>query len=271
MAMTRDELCAISAATYAWKPMQAFFSVLTLRTYLSRPLVFERPILDLGCSDGLFGSLLSKVHGEFLVDAGFDIDGGAVKRAASDRVHRRRVARADARALPYRSGAFATIFSNGVLCCVPGGIDVPLHEAARVLRPGGSLIFTMPTPAFSEILAVPGLLRRIGLGWAASRYVEKMNARLHHVTVVPEEVLRSRIESAGLTVEEMRGFFTAREACVWDVLSLHPWRVFGLLRALPWAAGPARVILRACLRRFYSRETAGGVPGYVLIKATKPA
>ncbi len=271
MAMSTDDLCALSAATYAWKPMQAFFSVLTLRTYLSRPLAFESPILDLGCSDGLFGSLLSKVHGNFVVDAGFDIDGCALKRAASGRVHRCRVARADARALPYRSASFATIFSNGVLCCVPGGIDAPLHEASRVLRPGGSLIFTMPTPAFTEILAVPRLLRWFGLGRSAKRYVDRMNARLHHVTAVPEEALRDKIESAGLRVDEVRGFFTPREGRVWDVLSLHPWRVFGLMRVIPWAGGPLRAILRLCLRRFYRRGADAGEFGYLLIRATKPA
>ncbi len=266
--MTDDQLYRICAETYYWKPMQGFFSVLTLRAYLGRQLHFDPPVLDLGCSDGLFGGLLSRVHGGFKVDAGFDIDRVTVKRAHSSPVHRR-VMQADARDLPFQTGLFSTIFSNGVLCCVPGGVKQPLEEAARVLKPGGLFLFTMPTPSFTKILIMPRLLK--ALGGSPDHYIDRLNARLHHLNVLDAETLKEQIEKTGLLIENITPFFTPREARVWDLLAQHPVRIFGILRKIPGGAFLSRWPLQKFLQVYFKKESQQADCGYMLITARKPS
>jgi len=268
--MTDSDFFRICAQSYYWKPMQAFFSVLTLRTYRRLELRFDSPVLDLGCSDGLFGQLLSRAHGGFAIDAGFDIDPAGVRRARTSPFHKR-VVQADARNLPYPPGTFTTIFSNGVLCCVPGGVDRPLSEIARILRPGGTVLFTMPTPSFTRILLMPRLLERVGMASAAQRYVDRLNARLHHLNVLDASDLTQRVEAAGLKVESVTPFFLPREARVWDLLAQQPVRVFGALRAIPGGGWVARWPVQAFLRLVSSRdERESDENGYMLVRAKKP-
>ena len=57
---------------------------------------------------------------------------------------------ADAHALPFRSGAFDTVFANRMLNAA-GRIDDVLGEIVRVLRPGGALaVFTRARPKQQE-------------------------------------------------------------------------------------------------------------------------
>lgn len=85
------------------------------------------PVLDVGCGEGRLGSM---------VDAGVGwvgVDSSAEQLA--DNPHRPLV-RADMRALPFRSAAFAEVTHLWCLYHLDRPVDA-IAEAARVLRPGG--------------------------------------------------------------------------------------------------------------------------------------
>jgi SAM-dependent methyltransferase len=118
-------------------------------------LKFTRPILDLGCGDGLFAAQLFSEP----LDAGIDLSPAEVARAQRSGMYYK-AETANATAQPFADGSFATVFSNGVLEHIrelPGA----LIEIARVLKREGQLIATMPCSHFSDFLTLPSPTNRL--------------------------------------------------------------------------------------------------------------
>ncbi|OYW76967.1 MAG: hypothetical protein B7Z37_06520, partial [Verrucomicrobia bacterium 12-59-8] len=105
---------------------------------------FIRPVLDIGCGDGLFAEVLFADQ----IDEGLDYDAAETARAdASGKyIH---LTTDSATHMPFPEASFATVFSNSVLEHIPG-IEQVMSEAFRVLKPGGVFHFTVPSPFFEE-------------------------------------------------------------------------------------------------------------------------
>ncbi len=159
-------------------------------------LRFEHPILDVGCGDGLFGQVFfGQDQG---VDVGLDYSAKEL-RTAAQRGPYRSLMRGDVARLPFADGSFATVFSNGVLEHVHdlrGG----LQEIARVLRPEGRLIFTVPTMEDELELSGAALLRKLGLRSLAQRYADAYNRAFAQINVFPLETWRQMLMDSGLTL-----------------------------------------------------------------------
>jgi GT2 family glycosyltransferase/SAM-dependent methyltransferase len=132
--------------------------------HLSR-LCFERPILDIGCGDGTFARIL---FNGLTVDAGIDQDEAEVDRARATRCYGD-LRTAKVEDLPFESEKFATVYSNCVLEHIPN-IEGALREIHRVLKPGGSLYITVPSPRCVTFLFWPDVFRRLGLARLGDRY-----------------------------------------------------------------------------------------------------
>jgi malonyl-CoA O-methyltransferase len=99
-------------------------------------------ILDLGAGTGHAARALKRRYPAALVIA-TDIAHGMLERAQRQSRFLRRFerVRADAYTLPFRDGSFDLIFSNLMLQWCDD-LDAVFAEIARVLRPGGALIFS---------------------------------------------------------------------------------------------------------------------------------
>jgi len=196
-----------------------------------REQVYEHPVLDLGCGDGLVTSqVLSRV------EIGLDPDEKVLKRAAQIGIYERfEAVQAEEMRLP--DASIGTVVSNSVLEHLPH-LDGVLEAVARVLRPGGRLIFTVPTEAFSKWLVLP-----------VARYAAWRNGQLYHLHLRPVEWWVSHLERVGLKVEEVRPYLRHELVSTWDALELlqQIWVFHRRLVGVVWQRIPPTVLERmAC-------------------------
>jgi SAM-dependent methyltransferase len=178
--------------------------------------------LDLGCGDGrLFGVLLEALHLEPEV-VGIDIDPIEVAAARSTgRYGSVHLAPADR--IPEPDSSFDWAFSNSTLEHIES-IEATLAETARVLRPGGRFIFTVPSHEFHACLRGPFFGSR-------DEYLAEVDERCAHLRYWDEHRWGVELERVGMRLVKAERYLTIRETRRWELISamtagvLH--RVFG--------------------------------------------
>jgi SAM-dependent methyltransferase len=238
--------------------------------------VFPHPILDLGCGDGHFASVLSPLP----LDVGCDLRRRPLVEASKRECHRV-LAQADGYALPCADGTFGTIICNSVLEHTPV-VEPVLGEAHRVLIPpragceesGGLLFFSVPSREFTTYLAVGRVLEAIGLRGAAVGYRRAFNRVSRHVHCDEPSLWKRRLQAAGFRVECCQPYFPSEA-----VVALELGHYFGVpclvskLLFGRWIICPKRanlLLTERVLRPVYEsslRNRGGGA--YLFFKARK--
>ncbi|GIW07620.1 MAG: type 11 methyltransferase [Dehalococcoidia bacterium] len=158
----------------------------------------EHPVLDLGCGFGEFAGVVFDQ-----LEMGIDINEADLDVGRrSDKYQR--MLWSDARRMPFQSGRFATVVSVSVLEHIQN-VPRALAEAARVLRPGGRLVITVPTGAMYRHLFFPRLLRALGLRGLARWYIRGHRTVFKHVTIRSVDWWRDQLARAGFDVERCEG------------------------------------------------------------------
>ena len=265
--MTRDYLTELLTA-YWFAPPVALWRAVELRVAAEER--YERPLLDLGCGDGLIGQVLFGT--ECRVDVGLDPWVDQLQQAAQSGVYRH-VDLADGHRLPYASGAFATVFSNSVLEHIPE-VEPVVREVGRVLRPGGHFVFTVPSDAFDFLL--DGYIRAMEAGNVeqAKWYAAGVDVWLeHHHYHTPGE-WRDILSAAGMTLVKARYYIPEEVERLWDRMNDRygvdrPRSAWGLLvssrlRPLGYQVLLRRAVVRSLGRRwrpYYELDVPPGEKG----------
>jgi len=105
---------------------------------------FERPVLDIGCGEGLFAKVLFAEK----IETGIDPNADELKRARELDAYMELI-NCKGNRIPKPDGHYRTIFSNSVVEHIPD-INSVLCEAHRLLAPGGRLYLTVPSNRFDE-------------------------------------------------------------------------------------------------------------------------
>ncbi len=167
-----------------------------------REQVLDPPVLDLGCGEGIVTSFITS-HAAF----GLDPDPLTLARASRLGVYAHLLSTTlENSDLP--EAGIATVLSNSVLEHLPR-LDVTLATIARVLRPGGLLLATVPTDAFSAWLTLP-----------STRYAAWRNRQLLHRNLLPAAHWRLHLARAGLELIAVRPYLRRSLVTAWDALEL---------------------------------------------------
>ena len=178
------------------KEIPAFRALLrSVEARMFMGLEFPEPVLDFGCGDGYFGEIsLSR----------FDAIGIDPNKSSLDEADIRKcytaLVQADDRGLPFGSGSFNSALCNSVLEHIPN-VEGALSEIRRVLNPGCTFVFTVPSDHFRQFLAIKLILQKYRLYRLAGYYegfFDRVSRHKHYYTPAEWKVL---LHNAGFAME----------------------------------------------------------------------
>lgn len=161
----------------------------------------ERPILDVGCGDGTFSSVVFRNDKGGIY--GCDASPDTVAKASLCGIYEEAVV-ADARKLPYPDAFFLSAFSNCVLEHIQEDEKV-VSEISRVLKPGGIFIFTVPSEHF-----------KANLSGKSNKEIEELDRRLEHYHYRTLDEWKEITERCGLRIEKSFCFISSRVLIKWE-------------------------------------------------------
>lgn len=167
--------------------------------------------LDLGCGDGQLTKIIMDHVGSRKM-VGIDIDPReaalAEKLSFYERIH---VVPGDK--IPELDQTFDWVFSNSVLEHIPN-IDEVIKEVARLLKPGGIFLLTVPGDKFQQCL------RGALLPWVSRKsYMEEVDARFACLRYWSAKDWADHLTPYGLKIERVTEYQTPAEAQRWETVA----------------------------------------------------
>jgi SAM-dependent methyltransferase len=263
---TRDYLTLL-LNQYWFAPPVALWRAIELRTLATE--AFPRPILDLGCGDGLIAQVL--FQGEPPVESGFDPWMAQVRKAPTTGIYGC-VQQALGDAMPYANSSFRSVLSNSVLEHI-ADLDPVLREASRVLRPGGRVVFTVPSDAFRHLLS--GYQDRVATGdpQGAEAYAAEIDAWLEHHRYPSPQEWDTMLRHVGLRLIRTAYYVPPVVMRLWDQANMtygvragegrpfYRWLVSPRLRKLGYQHWVRRWIIQKLSKRWRQAYTVDVAPG----------
>jgi len=229
-------------------------------------LELKQPILDLGCGDGIFSSILFDKP----LDIGIDISLDEIMKSSGKRIYKNIVA-GDLSMLPLKAQSFNTVICNSVMEHVID-LEKAIREAHRVLAPGGHFILTLPTENYEKFLFYPRVLEGIGLKKLATRYREAVSKTFKHYHAYAATHWLKIIKDNGFKAVKTIDFCPKKVMVLSDfylpfsIISLLNKKIFKRWILCPFLRKYIARCLEACLKKsyFYNDSSAGAC---ILIEA----
>lgn len=202
---------------------------------------FQRPILDIGCGDGIFAAVMFSEK----VDVGIDPNFTELERAKSeDKYHE--LIQCYGHQIPKPAESFRTIFSNSVFEHIPD-IGAVIDECHRLLMKDGVLYLTIPTNNFEKYAFISQVLNAMGLSSWAKRFQVFYNDFWAHYHAYSIDEWTTLFEKHGFVVADYQLYDSKRSCLINDVLAysalgsffvrkfLRRWFLFPAVRS--WISG----------------------------------
>lgn len=152
------------------------------------------PILDIGCSDGVFGEVLFQSK-KGAVDMGIDIDELALLLSKNKKVYKKTI-KVDARNVPFPDQSFATVFSNQGLEHIKD-VDEVFQEVRRVLKDRGKFVFLVPTVFLDDYWLTSAIFKIVGLKNLSRILHQVRNKLFSHENLLPLSIWRRKLKKVG--------------------------------------------------------------------------
>ena len=197
-------------AAYPAQPATAFWRAIEIGALVRHGLP-NGIGLDFGCGDGILTDILLRHAGpRHLI--GIDIDPLEIDAARRFPFYERLHHSPDG-SIPEAAGSLDFALSNSVLEHVDD-LDSALSEIGRVLRRGARFLFTVPAPAFRDLLAgslLPGIDREA--------YLATLDRRIAHRNYLDAPAWTAACAAHGLRVEACETYLDGRQVRRWETLS----------------------------------------------------
>jgi SAM-dependent methyltransferase len=194
--------------------------------------------LDLGCGDGRLTQVLAQEVGGLRV-VGLDVDpletGLAVSEQFYERVHTTSGER-----IPEPDATFDFVLSVSVMEHI-SNLQVVLQDVARVLKPGGRLITTIPSVGFHSCLRGPVLP-----GVSRESYLRDIDRRVNHLRYWTAAEWESALRVAGLRLIEVTPILSRAVIRRWETIAR---MTAGVLYAMTRHTAPIQIQRSLGLRR----------------------
>lgn len=166
------------------RPSHSLWRAQELSLFWRHRHLIESPVVDFGCGDGSFASVLFPS-----VDIGVDQDPEALALARQFGIYKELV-ESEERRIPLENEQIQTVISNSVLEHVS---DLPavLAELRRITRDGGRLLFSVPVSRYRDHLTKY-------YGEAVS---DRVNRESFHRNLLTEPQWRAALSSAGFAAD----------------------------------------------------------------------
>ena len=180
----------------------------------------QKPILDLGCGDGL----IAKILFEHKLEYGIDPSSIAINSALKKDIYEQTFL-GTAHDIPIPDNTLGGIFSNCVFEHIPD-IDKLAKEISRVLKPNGYLVTTCLTPQYYELNPFFKWLNNPLTQKLRNTLIEKENKLHNHVSVYTTNEYKKIFAKYGLLLEHQKYYSTQNsvsKTCLLDTLSKFRW------------------------------------------------
>ncbi len=219
----------------------------TLECEIFSHQTFIRPVLDMGCGDGLFAKILFAEK----ICTGIDSDKKELMLASRLDIYNELI-ECSGDAIPKPDSHYRTIFSNSALEHIPD-IEAVLQEIHRLLAPEGKFYLTVPLNTFDRFTILNQFLTAIGLNHLAKKYRQFYNSFWKHYHCYSVREWEELVLENGFRIVEYRkydpkwlcmlndfftpfgllGFFSKRFTQRWILFpSLRPVFTFPLYRLI---------------------------------------
>jgi len=182
---------------------------------------FARPVLDIGCGEGLFAHILFDEK----IDTGIDPDERELNRAKDFNKYNELI-KCFGDNIPKVAGSFNTVFSNSVLEHIPD-IEPVLIEAHRLLSADGNFYVTLPTNLFDRYGVISRILTRLGMTNMAGRFRKFYNDFWRHYHYYDANGWKNLFEKNGFRIIDIKEYGNKKICTTNDFLT--PFSIPALL------------------------------------------
>lgn len=179
---------------------------------------FHKPVLEIGCGDGVFSSLVFD-----RIDDAIDINPRAIERARKLTNLYERLHLMDAREMQFADSVYRTVFANCVLEHIPS-VDQIIKSSYRVLAKDGVFVTTVPLVEMNNFLM-----------FKSSRYTELRRRQLSHINLLTVDQWNQMFVEVGFSQTKFFPYLVANQCNLWDTMDFPisiGWRRYTVGNAL---------------------------------------
>jgi ubiquinone/menaquinone biosynthesis C-methylase UbiE len=162
---------------------------------------FHKPVLEIGCGDGVFSSLVFD-----RIDDAIDINPRAIERARKLTNFYERLHSMDAREMQFADSVYRTVFANCVLEHIPS-VDHIIKSSYRVLAQDGVFVTTVPLVEMNDFL----LFKSAG-------YAELRRRQLSHANLLTMGQWQQMFTEAGFSQVKFFPYLIENQCHLWDTM-----------------------------------------------------